>query len=174
MASFATTPDTVLRSATPGDAPLLALLFAQSRAVELAALPDDGIRAQFASMQQAARDAQYAQAYPMAESLIISDSAAGAIGRLLVDWSPERVRVVDVAVLAAHRGRGHGSAAIAGLLRRADAAGLPVTLRLLRANDAAHRLYSRLGFVDCVDGDSTEGSAHRGMRRPGRPRRTPG
>lgn len=155
-----------LRAAVPEDTELLKALFAESRSTELAALPGDSVRALFLSMQWAAQSAQYECLYPGAESHVILATAPGggkvAVGRLLVDWLPDRVHLVDIAVLTAHQGNGHGTAALTELLRRADAEDMPVTLRLLRQNGAAHRLYCRLGFVDAYG--STEDS-HLSMRR---------
>ncbi len=159
-------PTAGLRAASPEDAGLLKQLFAESRSAELAALPDDSIRALFLSMQWAAQNAQYERLYPGAESHVIlataPDGGEVPVGRLLVDWGPDRAHIVDIAVLAAHQGHGHGTAALTELLRRADAEDVPVTLRLLRNNHAAHRLYRRLGFVDAAG--SPEDS-HLGMRR---------
>lgn len=150
----------------PEDSGLLTDLFAESRSAELAALPDDSMRALFLSMQWAAQSAQYERAHPGAESHVIlataPDGGEVAVGRLLVDWLPDRVHIVDIAVFAAHQGHGHGTAALTELLRRADADDIPVTLSLLRNNRAAHRFYRRLGFVDAAD--SPEDS-HLVMRR---------
>ncbi|MET0854726.1 MAG: GNAT family N-acetyltransferase [Microterricola sp.] len=143
-----------LRAVAPDDTELLKQLFAESRGAELAALPDDDVRALFLSMQWAAQSAQYERVHPVAESQVIlaaaPDGAEMPVGRLLAQWMPDRVHIVDIAVLAAHQGRGHGTAALTALLRRADAEDMPVTLSLLRQNSAAHRLYSRLGFVDAA------------------------
>lgn len=167
------TPTAVLRAASSEDSELLQALFAESRSTELAALPDDGVRAHFLSMQWAAQMAHHERAHPDAESHVIRavtpDGEELAVGRLLVDWLPDRAHIVDIAVLAAHQGNGHGTAALTELLRRADAADLPVTLRLLRQNGAAHRLYSRWGFADCTG--SAEDS-HLVMRRARRSERS--
>ncbi|RZU63738.1 acetyltransferase (GNAT) family protein [Microterricola gilva] len=155
----------VLRAASPDDTGLLRDLFAESREAELAALPDDGVRELFLSMQWAAQSTQYERLYPEADSLIILSPAPDGgmpVGRLLVHWLPERVRIVDIAVLAAHRNAGHGTAALIELLRRVDADDVPVTLSLLRQNRAAHRLYRHLCFVDAAG--SPEDS-HLVMRR---------
>lgn len=141
-----------LRAASPDDTGLLRDLFAESREAELEALRDDGVRELFLSMQLVAQSAQYERLYPEAERHVIlsmaPDGSDEAVGRLLACWLPERVHIVDIAVLAAHQGAGHGTAALTELLRRADTEDMPVTLTLLRQNRAAHRLYLRLDFVD--------------------------
>lgn len=162
-----------LRAASPEDTELLRELFAESRSAELAALPDDGARALFLSMQWAAQSAQYERVHPEAESRVIlattPDGGVVAVGRLLVCRLPERVHIVDIAVLAAHQGTGHGTAALTELLSRADADNLPVTLSLLRQNRAAHHLYCRLGFVDASGAPE---DSHHGMRRARRSERS--
>jgi ribosomal protein S18 acetylase RimI-like enzyme len=163
----------ILRAASPDDAGLIRDLFAETREAELAALPDDGVRELFLSMQCAAQMAQYERAHPGAESHVIltvtPDGGELAVGRLLVSWLPDRMHVIDISVLTAHRGNGHGTAALTELLRRADAEDVAVTLSLLRQNRAAHRLYSRLGFADCA-GSAVD--SHLVMRRARRSERS--
>lgn len=166
MADRLSAAASVLRAASPEDTELLKQLFAESRSAELAALPDDGIRTLFLSMQWAALTAQYERVHPGAESQVIlaaaPDGGEVPVGRLLASWLPERAHIIDIAVLAAHQSHGHGTAALTELQRRADAEDLPVTLSLLRQNRAAHRLYSRFGFDD-VPGSPEE--SHLIMRR---------
>jgi len=57
------------------------------------------------------------------------------------------VNVHDLVVDAAHRGRGIGTALLAEVERRARARGAcRITLEVNAANEAAQRLYRRLGF----------------------------
>jgi ribosomal protein S18 acetylase RimI-like enzyme len=168
-----------VRTATAADAPLLEQLFRESRGAELAALPNEAARTLFISTQLAARNAAYARSHPDAESLIIVDESRAmahaeldgqeGIGRLLVAPTTHGLHIVDVAVLATEQSRGHGTTAIALLIERADAADQSVTLTVLAQNDAARRLYRRLGFVDetseRADGRGAP-SLHVRMRRP--------
>jgi GNAT superfamily N-acetyltransferase len=66
-------------------------------------------------------------------------------------WFEEVPGIPLLASIAVHpsaRGRGFGSAVTASLTRRAFAAGAPaVTIDLYADNDAARRIYRRLGFV---------------------------
>jgi len=63
-----------------------------------------------------------------------------------VDRSGDTTVLVDVALLAEHRGRGVGGALMGALLAEAQAACRAVRLHVSRTNPAA-RLYERLGFV---------------------------
>jgi ribosomal protein S18 acetylase RimI-like enzyme len=67
------------------------------------------------------------------------------VGRILVDCKPERWRIVDIAVLATHRGRGLGSWALWLCQQRCEAAGAKLALAV-RPENRAHQLYERLGF----------------------------
>jgi len=59
---------------------------------------------------------------------------------------PSGWRVVQIQIDPAFQGRGLGRHLLAGLLRQADRAGVPVTLSVLRGNPA-RRLYESLGFA---------------------------
>jgi len=55
------------------------------------------------------------------------------------------IPIVDIALLAEHRGRGVGSSLLRDLLAEADAAGKRVTIHVERMTPA-FRMYRRLGF----------------------------
>ena len=66
-------------------------------------------------------------------------------GRLYVARWKKELRIVDIALLPEHRGRGIGAELLRELLEEADAAGKPVTIHVERENPAMG-LYQRLGF----------------------------
>ncbi|HEX8066618.1 MAG TPA: GNAT family N-acetyltransferase [Thermoleophilaceae bacterium] len=68
-------------------------------------------------------------------------------GRLYVGRWREEIRIVDIALLPAFRGRGAGTALLRDLMAEADAAGKPLTIHVERENPA-RRLYERLGFAE--------------------------
>jgi ribosomal protein S18 acetylase RimI-like enzyme len=139
-----------LRPATPQDAPFLASLFAGTRD-DLRTLPlPEQARAALVAQQYRSREHQHAAAYPAAASEIVEVDGL-PVGRLLVDRAERAHHVIDVAVLPEHRGRGIGAAALRSVLARADACGVPVTLRVA-ADNPAQRLYQRLGFAPSTDG----------------------
>jgi ribosomal protein S18 acetylase RimI-like enzyme len=84
--------------------------------------------------------------YPHAVYDIVEAEDA-PIGRIVVDTDAERLLLVDIALTPAWRGRGFGTALIGDLCEAARAANLPFRLSVLRANQAAFRLYRRLGFA---------------------------
>ncbi len=56
------------------------------------------------------------------------------------------IRIVDIAIAPAFRGRGAGTAVLAGVIAEASATGKVVELHVETSNPAL-RLYRRLGFV---------------------------
>lgn len=143
-----------LRALTDADAAWQRALFAQSRA-EFAWLP----------LPETARDALIAHQYSLqhlhftthhaaADFLAIEHVDQGPIGRWIVDraYGEREVRIVDVALQPAWRGRGLGAALLGACQDEAAARGCEVTLHVAHHNDAARRLYERLGFS--VAGDT--------------------
>ena len=139
-------PDTLnLRPATPADRPFLLRVYADSRAEELVATNwTDDQKAAFCADQFAAQERHYREHYPGCEFLVI-ERAGAPIGRLYRDRRAAEIRVVDIALLAAERGRGVGGALMRQVLDEAAAAGLLVRIHVEQANPA-RRLYERLGF----------------------------
>ncbi len=68
-----------------------------------------------------------------------------AIGRLYVAYWPHEIRLIDIALLPEHRGRGLGGRILQAILDQATAAGKSVSLYVEKINPALH-LYQRLGF----------------------------
>lgn len=81
--------------------------------------------------------------FELQQSVVLIEGVA--VGYLVLDRRPGETRIVDIALLAAFRGRGFGSSLLRSLQREAAAAGRLLGLRVAR-NHAAQRLYGRLGF----------------------------
>jgi ribosomal protein S18 acetylase RimI-like enzyme len=54
--------------------------------------------------------------------------------------------IVDLALLPEHRSAGLGTTVALETVARADRAGLPVRISVLRSNEGAMRFWTRLGF----------------------------
>lgn len=140
----------VLRPAGDDDLPFMCRLYAMTRADELATVPwSDADKTAFLEMQFSAQHTHYTRHYPNAQRLIILRDGE-SIGRLIVArWAGEH-RIVDVALMPEHCGRGVGTALLGDLLAEAAAAGTCVTIHVEKHNPAL-RLYRRLGFVAVED-----------------------
>jgi ribosomal protein S18 acetylase RimI-like enzyme len=60
--------------------------------------------------------------------------------------SSRSIRLAEIELMPAWRGRGIGSSIVRWLMKEAAAAGKPLTLRVLHVNERARDLYERLGF----------------------------
>jgi ribosomal protein S18 acetylase RimI-like enzyme len=100
-------------------------------------------------MQYRGRKMTYAAQYPEAADSILCVDDGGddgtPVGRLLLDGKPDCWRILDIAVLAAHRGRGLGTRVLKQCQQQAAAAGVKLELQVAPRNPA-RRLYERLGF----------------------------
>ena len=129
----------------PEDAAFLARLYASTRSEELAPTGwTDEQKAAFLQQQFDAQHRWYQEQYQGASFEVVLVDGQPA-GRLYVARWADELRLVDVALLPEHRGRGVGSELIAEVMREARDAGKAVRIHVERWN-AALRLYERLGF----------------------------
>ena len=68
------------------------------------------------------------------------------VGAVRLEERGAELYVAGLAVAPEAQGRGLGTAVLQGLLARAAARRVPVTLQVLKTNPGARRLYERLGF----------------------------
>ncbi len=143
-------PAVTLRPIEQEDEPFLCDVYASTRAEELAAVPwDDAQKAAFLRMQFIAQHRYYQEHYSEASfDIVLVDNEPA--GRLYVNRQQEELRVVDIALLPAYRGRAIGSGLLRALQAEAAAAGLPVRIHVERFNPALS-LYERLGFTQIAD-----------------------
>jgi ribosomal protein S18 acetylase RimI-like enzyme len=121
-------------------------LYASTRAAELALVGWTAReKADFIDMQFDAQSRQYAAAYDAASFVVIEVDGEPA-GRLSRAAMPSEMRIIDIALLPAHRGRGIGTALIEAILDEARASRCVVTIHVELGN-RAQRLYERLGFA---------------------------
>lgn len=134
-----------LRAVTDGDRDFLAAVYASTRAEELEATGwTDAEKAGFCRMQFDAQDTHYRQHYPGARFEVI-ESAGVAAGRLYVDRWPREIRIMDITLLPAHRGKGIGTRLLEKLQEEAAASNKLLSIHVERMNPAL-KLYERLGF----------------------------
>lgn len=103
----------------------------------------DGLADMLIAQQQQLQELGYRQAFPQAHTLVIEANGAPA-GKLVLDEQRRQLRVVDIAVAPALRGRGLATA----VLRQLQQRGFDVALSVAHDNLAAIRLYRSLGFEE--------------------------
>ena len=139
-----------LRPVTEEDREFLVGLYGSTRAEELDRVAwAPGQREAFVRMQFDAQDVAYRTANPHGAFHVIEVAGARA-GRLYVDRRPDEIRIVDIALLPAFRGRRIGSVLIGRLQAEAAASNRALTIHVEVHNPAA-ALYARLGFVTVAE-----------------------
>jgi ribosomal protein S18 acetylase RimI-like enzyme len=134
-----------LRPAGDADMAFLALVYASTRAQELAAFPwSDEQRAGFIAHQVDAQMRHYRAHYEGATYEVI-EVAGEPAGRLFVHRGSRDIRVMDIALLPAFRGRGIGGRLLADLREEAAATGRRLSIHV-EVNNPARRLYERIGM----------------------------
>jgi ribosomal protein S18 acetylase RimI-like enzyme len=139
-----------LRPARPSDDGFLCALYASTRSGELALVDwSDAEKAVFVRQQFDAQTRHYRQHYPTAtqDLILVDDEPAGRL--YVVRW-PSEIRVVDIALLPEHHGKGIGGKLLRDVQTEGAASGRCVTIHVERFN-RAQRLYDRLGFVPVED-----------------------
>ena len=136
----------VLRPETADDLIFRFELFCGSRTPEWyqVQMPDD-LRSQLMHHQFHAQTTTYAANYPKARFDIV-ELDGRRIGRIVVDREPERIHLVDQAIIPERRNQGIGGAIMRALIEESERGGLPITLFVANSNDPSMRLYARLGF----------------------------
>lgn len=140
------------REVGPGDEVFLRALYRSTREPELDLTGwAEAQKQAFADSQFALQDRHYREHYRGAAFLVI-ERAGEPIGRLYLYAGKREVRVMDVALVAAARNAGLGTAIMQAILDDAARDGAAVTLHVESFN-RARSLYGRLGFRDeAVDG----------------------
>jgi len=134
-----------LRPACDADAETLLAIYASTRADELARTDwDADQKAAFVAMQFQAQSAHYRGNYRGAEFYLILVDGEPA-GRLYLHRRDGDLRIMDIALLPGHRGRGIGTACLRALQAAAAAEGIGLSIHVETFNPA-RRLYQRLGF----------------------------
>ena len=156
-----------LRDERSGDEPLLFELYASTREEELALTGwDQATRLSFLNMQFRAMRQGYRSMFPQGQfSIILADGLP--VGRVVIARLPHEVHLVDIVVLAAHRGRGIGGRVMKVLMTEAAATGMPVRLQVLKQSRAI-AFYQRLGFSRMSETEIYDQMEWRPLRHPGR------
>jgi ribosomal protein S18 acetylase RimI-like enzyme len=135
-----------LRPATAADRDFLLSVYASTREEELSQVAwEEGAREAFIEHQFSAQDDHYRTNYPGATLDVIEVEGEPA-GRLYVHRGPDEIRIMDIALVPAFRGRGTGTRLLGELMEEAGSSGRALSIHV-EMNNPARRLYERLGFV---------------------------
>ncbi len=139
-----------LRPIADTDRAFLLHVYASTRQAELALVPwTHEQKAAFLHFQFDAQHRHYQQHFPDAHfSVVLVEQEAA--GRLYVHRAEREIRVIDIALLPAHRGAGIGSSLLHTLIEEARSAEKTLSLHVERQNRALG-LYQRLGFQQVGD-----------------------
>jgi ribosomal protein S18 acetylase RimI-like enzyme len=134
-----------LRPVADDDRAFLVALYGSVREPELLHLPwDEATKRAFVEQQFAAQDAHYREHYPGA-TLDVVEVGGERAGRLYVHRGPSDIRIMDIALAPAYRGRGIGTQLLRALIAEAQESGRKLSIHV-EMNNPARRLYERLGF----------------------------
>jgi ribosomal protein S18 acetylase RimI-like enzyme len=103
--------------------------------------------------QQQLQVEEYAQRYPAAETWLLTDGT-DVLGRVVLDWTGDALRVVDLAV-AQHARRQGAARMVLAALQDACRGQRTMTLRVRSGNSAARALYAACGFAVVRDDGAT-------------------
>lgn len=141
-----------LREATDADEPFLEAVYADTRRAELA--PFGWSREQedaFFKMQFQMQSRAYKMQFPGADYTIVELENV-PIGRMILLRGEKEIRLVDVSLLQEFRNRGIGTILLEQLKAEAGLERV-LSLRVLKTNNGAKRLYERLGLKIVQDAD---------------------
>jgi GNAT superfamily N-acetyltransferase len=141
-----------LRPASPGDHEDLVLIYASTRAAELAQVTgwNDEQKLAFCRMQYEAQKQEYEEHFPDAEyDVILLDGRT--VGRIWVARDEEEIRLLDIALLPEAQNQGVGAALVRRLIEESRRTGKRLRHMVFVLNTEALRFYERLGFVAFED-----------------------
>lgn len=134
-----------VRPEVPQDRGFCAMLFAQTRADELVAVPWSAeAKAAFCRSQFDAQHSHYRLHYADADLLVIVRSDQ-PIGRVYVHATSFETRLMEISLLPEWRNRGIGGALSGAIVAQAHGRDVPAGLHVEPFNPA-RRLYERQGF----------------------------
>jgi ribosomal protein S18 acetylase RimI-like enzyme len=134
-----------LRPVADDDRAFLVALYGSVREAELAHVPwRDEVKRAFVEQQFAAQDAHYRDHYPGA-TLDVVEVDGEPVGRLYVHRGPSDIRIMDIALAPAFRGRGIGTGLLRTLIAEAQESSRKLSIHV-EPNNPARALYERLGF----------------------------
>ena len=135
-----------IRPSRPSDKMFLEYLYKSTRDdLQLIDSDQDFIES-ILDLQWRAQSQGYGDQYPNAMYFII-EKRGESVGNATLDFGPNEICLVDIALLPKARGLGYGEAAIRSFMYCSQKTMTPFTLCVLEQNFGARKLYQRLGFM---------------------------
>ncbi|MBI5936815.1 MAG: GNAT family N-acetyltransferase [Betaproteobacteria bacterium] len=135
-----------MRPATAADNAFLESLYRATRDdLRLADAEEDFIE-NLIELQHHAQTHGYGDAFPNAMYFVV-EYHSERIGRVALDFGPNEIHVIDVALIPAARGKGYGSQVLQTIQATAAKVMAPVSLTVRTDHLPVKQLYGRLGFV---------------------------
>jgi GNAT superfamily N-acetyltransferase len=101
---------------------------------------------EFIEFQRHAQTRGYGEMFPNA-MYFVAEYHHERIGRVVLDFGQNEIRVVDIALIPAARGKGYGGQMIQTVQMAAGKVMAPLVLTVRFDHQRAKQLYTRLGFV---------------------------
>jgi ribosomal protein S18 acetylase RimI-like enzyme len=135
-----------MRGEQDSDQPFVDALYTDMRWEELAPVPwPNAAKIAFLQEQSRLQADHYRKNYPGA-ALCVVERDGEPVGRFYLYVSAGEFRLMDIALLPAWRGQGHGARMIVALMQVAHRQCRDITLHV-EPNNPALRFYARLGFT---------------------------
>jgi ribosomal protein S18 acetylase RimI-like enzyme len=142
---LASTP-LALRPVRDDDAAFLAALYRSTRSDLRMIEGHEEMVEGLIALQQRTQAAAYGAMYPNAMYFLV-ERQGDRIGRMVVDFNPDEVHVVDISLIPEARGQGHGAQLLRMAQHAAAEAGTCLSLAVRPENPRARQLYLSLGFA---------------------------
>lgn len=84
--------------------------------------------------------------YPNAYHFVV-EKLGDRIGRVIVDFGHNEIKILGIAFITVARGKGYGSGVLQGLQQAAAKTGAPLVLEAMHNHPKVKLLYTKLGFV---------------------------
>ncbi|MBZ0091998.1 MAG: GNAT family N-acetyltransferase [Sulfuricellaceae bacterium] len=101
---------------------------------------------EFIDLQRRAQTEGYGDMFPNAMYFVV-EYHGERIGRVVLDFGQNEIRVMDIALIPAARGKGYGGQVLQAVQAVAGKVMTPVSLTVRFDHPRAKQLYARLGFA---------------------------
>lgn len=135
-----------IRPANHADNPFLEKLHHSTRQDLQLIDADKEVVESIMELQLKAQTQGYGSQFPNAMYFVV-ERHCEPIGKVTVDFGHNEVRLVDLALIPAARGKGLGAEIIRAFQQAATMVAVPMTLSVMQSNFPAKALYQKLGFV---------------------------